>query len=160
MELHIQALREFAKGHCRYSIIHGVTHWDRVYDNGLRLLTPEVNANVVAAFAYLHDSCREDDGYDEEHGPRAAEMIKTIRTTLLAFLSDEEFDMLTEACRHHTTMQKSGNPTVDACFDADRLDLWRVGIEPDPDRMATKQGAHIASTTFWEPLIRSYADIY
>lgn len=48
MEPHIQALREFSKGHCRYSIIHGVTHWDRVYNNGMRLLTPEVNANVVA----------------------------------------------------------------------------------------------------------------
>lgn len=155
MEPHIQALREFSKGHCRYSIIHGVTHWDRVYNNGMRLLTPEVNANVVAAFAYLHDSCREADGYDEEHGPRAAEMIKSIRSTLLAFLSDEEFELLTEACRHHTTMPKSGNPTVDACFDADRLDLWRVGIEPDPERMATKQGAHIASTTYWEPLISS-----
>lgn len=160
MELHIQALREFTKGHCRNSVIHGVTHWERVYKNGLRLLTPEVNANVVAAFAYLHDSCREDDNYDEEHGPRAAEMIKSIRHTLLEFLSDEEFGMLTEACRNHTTAQKSGNPTVDACFDADRLDLWRVGIEPDPERMATKQGAYIASTTFWEPLIRSYADIY
>lgn len=160
MEQNIQALREFAIGHCQYSVIHGVAHWDRVYQNGQQLLTPEVNAKVVAAFAYLHDSCREDDAYDEEHGPRAAEMIKSIRTTLLAYLSDEEFELLTQACRHHTTMPKSGNPTVDACFDADRLDLWRVGIEPDPPRMATERGAYIATITDYEPLLRTYGDVY
>lgn len=29
-------------------------------------------------------------------------------------------------------------------FDADRLDLMRVGITPDPERMATERGAYYA----------------
>jgi len=33
---------------------------------------------------------------------------------------------------------------VNACFDADRLDLGRVGIMPDPDKMATVQGRIMA----------------
>jgi uncharacterized protein len=28
--------------------------------------------------------------------------------------------------------------TVQACWDADRLDLWRVGVTPDPLRLATQ----------------------
>ena len=36
------------------------------------------------------------------------------------------------------------NPTIDACFDADRLDLGRVGITPDPNRMATEKGKEMA----------------
>ena len=34
--------------------------------------------------------------------------------------------------------------TVNACFDADRLDLGRVGIIPNPDKMATVQGRILA----------------
>ena len=32
----------------------------------------------------------------------------------------------------------------DACFDADRLDLGRVGITPDPKKMATERGKEMA----------------
>lgn len=33
---------------------------------------------------------------------------------------------------------------ANACFDADRLDLGRVGITPNPDKMATVQGRILA----------------
>ena len=39
---------------------------------------------------------------------------------------------------------KTGNPTIDACFDADRLDLGRVGVTPNPDRLATEKGKWMA----------------
>ena len=54
---------------------HGISHWKRVERNGLLLATLECYVTVIRLFAYLHDSCREDDSYDEEHGPRAAKMI-------------------------------------------------------------------------------------
>ena len=126
------------------SFFHGIDHWDRVFNNGLLLITPEVNPLVVGLFAYLHDSCRENDGQDLEHGPRAAEFIDTLRTTLLKDVSDEDIYLLKEACRLHTSTDKTGNPTIDACFDADRLDLERVGIIPDPERMATEKGKELA----------------
>ena len=34
--------------------------------------------------------------------------------------------------------------TMYACFDADRLDLGRVGITPDPKKMATAKGKELA----------------
>jgi len=124
---------------------HGIGHWNRVRKNGISLLTPEVDRVVVLYFAYLHDSCREDDWEDLDHGERAAQWIGTIRTTLLQYLTDDQVAKLQTACRLHTTTHKTGDPTIDACFDADRLDLWRVGIKPDPKRMATAIGAQLAA---------------
>ena len=81
------------------------------------------------------------DGYDVEHGPRAAELIDQIRDTVLGFLDDKQIGLLKDACTFHTTCPRTGNPTIDACFDSDRLDLPRAGIIPDPTKMATKEGA-------------------
>lgn len=142
---HVRALWELGA-------THGVRHWDRVYENGMRLLTPEVNPLVVGLFAYLHDSCRRNDGRDPMHGPRAAKFIDTIRTSLFASVTDEEIDLLKQACRLHTCAHKTGNPTIDACFDADRLDLWRVGIIPNPKYLATEKGKEIARNTNYDDL--------
>ena len=109
---------------------------------------------VVSLFAYLHDSCRNDDGEDYQHGERAAEWMETLRDSYLRTLTDEEYSLLKEACRLHTIEHKTGNPTIDACFDADRLDLWRVGITPNPYRLATEKGKEIACNTDYEPLVR------
>lgn len=124
--------------------MHGVAHWERVERNGLLLATPECDVTVIRLFAYLHDSCRENDGYDLEHGPRAALMMESLRDSLLKDLSDEQFSLLQQACRQHTSTRSTGNPTIDACFDADRLDLGRVGIQPDPEKMATARGKEMA----------------
>ena len=108
------------------------------------LATPECDVTVIRLFAYLHDSCRENDGYDLEHGPRAAQMMESLRDNLLKDLSDEQFLLLQQACRLHTSTHSTGNPTIDACFDADRLDLGRVNIKPDPEKMATERGKEMA----------------
>ena len=142
----IEKVREFATGHARMGkdSIHGISHWDRVAQNGMSLNVPGADLEVVLCFAYLHDVERLHDGYDEEHGPRAAELIDQIRDSVLGFLDDNQIDLLKEACSLHTTCVATGNPTIDACFDSDRLDLTRVGITPDPDKMATKEGAELA----------------
>ena len=141
----IEPIKQWAISRWTLGTLHGISHWERVERNGLLLATPECDVTVIRLFAYLHDSCREDDGYDEEHGPRAAKMIEGLRKTLLKDLSDEQFKMLQEACRLHTSTHRTGNPTIDACFDADRLDLGRVGITPDPEKMATERGKELAS---------------
>lgn len=123
---------------------HGISHWKRVAENGVKLQTLDVDPIVVQYFAYLHDSYREDDGEDCMHGERAAEWIITLRDTYLRYLTDLQFHQLQEACRLHTVEHRTGDPTIDACFDADRLDLWRVGIKPDPNLMATEIGADLA----------------
>ena len=71
--------------------------------------------------------------------------MSTFRNTILKDFTDEEESLLEKACRYHTTEHRTGNPTIDVCFDADRLDLCRVGIVPNPKRMATEQGAYYAA---------------
>ena len=124
--------------------VHGIEHWRRVERNGLLLATEDVNTKVVRLFAYFHDHKRMDDGWDLSHGQRAAENLDNLRTTLLSDLTEEEFYMLRRACLEHTVTQRTGIPTIDACFDADRLDLPRVGYRPDPLLMASPLGAAFA----------------
>lgn len=146
MKKNIEKVREFAIGHARTgkNSIHGIDHWDRVARNGEALHVPGADMEVVLCFAYLHDVERQSDAYDVEHGPKAAELIDQIRESVLGFLNDKQIGLLKDACTFHTTVPRTGNPTIDACFDADRLDLPRAYIIPDPDKMATKEGAEMA----------------
>ena len=146
----ITEIKQFAEKGWTLGATHGLSHWQRVERNGVLLSTENgafregINIKVVRAFAYLHDKCRVDDWEDLEHGVRAADMLPDIRNTILRDFTDEEVALLEQACRYHTTRRRMGNPTVDVCFDADRLDLGRVGITPDPKKMATEQGAYYA----------------
>ncbi len=147
-DVHIEELRNFAMAHaCRGEMsVHGIDHWDRVARNAELLKTEEVDVLVVKAFAYIHDVERENEDDDPCHGPRAARLVGKIRSSVLAFLNDREIEQLKTACRLHTSTWRTDDATVNACFDADRLDLGRVGILPSPDKMATREGARIAST--------------
>lgn len=154
----IHPIIDFATGGWVLGDTHGLPHCQKVERNGIILglgiregnlcFREDVNMRVVRAFAYIHDKYRVNDGPDDEHGSRAAEVIPAIRNTVLKDLTDDEIILLEKACRYHTTEQRTGIPTVDVCFDADRLDLGRVGIEPDPKKMATHQGAYY-STCLW-----------
>ena len=124
---------------------HGVEHWDRVANFGRMLYQEGADMDVIMAFAYLHDSERMDNGYDVEHGARASKLIDTIRHTELRALNDEQIRKLKRACELHTIEHRTGDITIDICFDADRMDIGRVGIKPLPERMATKRGAELVS---------------
>lgn len=141
----IEQVKQWALSRWTLGETHGLSHWERVERNGQLLATPECDLTVIRLFAYLHDSCRESDGYDVQHGPRAAKMMNDLRHTLLKDLSDHQFELLQTACYLHTTTHRTGAPTIDACFDADRLDLGRVDITPDPAKMATEKGKELAS---------------
>lgn len=140
----IEKVKQWAVSRWTLGDLHGVSHWERVDRNGQMLATPDCDLTVIRLFAYLHDSCRVDDSYDVQHGPRAAKMIVSLRKTLLKDLTDHQFELLQTACYLHTTAHSTGDQTIDTCFDADRLDLGRVGITPDPRKMATKRGKKVA----------------
>ena len=117
---------------------HGIAHWARVLENGLRL-TEETGANVevVRLFAVLHDSQRVSEATDPDHGSRAAEFARELRG-LMFDLSDHEFRLLDRACAGHTHERTHPDITIQTCWDADRLDLGRVGITPHPSRLCTE----------------------
>lgn len=135
----------------KWSTLHGVDHWRRVERNGRILATqPGVNETVVRLFALFHDSQRQDDGFDLEHGPRAAEYVRMLHGVVFE-LPDDDFERLQYACEWHTTGGQHDDLTIGACWDADRLDLGRVGIIPSAEYMSTDLGREIANYGSLQP---------
>jgi uncharacterized protein len=91
---------------------------------------------VIELFAFLHDVRRLHDGGDREHGARAALLVRELGPGPLA-ISGEEAELLAYACRHHSDGLLDADVTAQTCWDADRLDLGRVGIQPSPERLCT-----------------------
>ena len=118
---------------------HGKCHWLRVLRNGREIAAATgANLRVVELFAVLHDSKRENNGHDPQHGPRAAERARSLCGQWFE-LSASELGVLCRACVLHADgFTTDAEPTVLACWDADRLDLGRVGIVPAPDRLCTQ----------------------
>jgi uncharacterized protein len=115
--------------------IHGAPHWSRVRRNGLILAAHTgANVRVVEYFAFIHDLGRENDHHDPEHGYRAAEIAQNIAGDLIE-VTESELQLLMEACCGHSDGHLVADVTVMTCWDADRLDLGRVGIRPDPERL-------------------------
>jgi len=118
--------------------IHGSPHWRRVARLGLRIAELEgADALVVALFAVCHDVARVHDGPDFEHGPRAAELVTTTLAPRLG-LEPAQLDRLLQAVSGHTDGKVSDDPTIGACWDADRLDLVRIGFEVQPKLLSTR----------------------
>ena len=117
--------------------VHGVSHWARVLENG-RKLAPLTGANitVVELFAVLHDAKRNNEGFDFVHAPAGAKYAAELRGSVFQ-LDETDFSLLYQACRDHTKGFTHADITVQTCWDADRLDLSRVGIIPKPKRLCT-----------------------
>ena len=134
-ELLYHLLEQFPLGN---SVIHGEGHWKRVLYNG-RMIAKETgaNLNVVELFAVMHDCKRDNEHYDLEHGRRAAEYVHKVRGKWF-YITDEETELLVEACKYHSDGLVEGDITIQTCWDSDRLELGRVGIKPLPERMCTE----------------------
>ena len=153
---------------CDWWGYHGVRHWARVRANTrlFRLTEPvevsgqsihfypglrqHIDQVVCDLFAVFHDACRVNEHDDPSHGARGAALARRLRGRYFQ-ISDEQMDQLVHACVHHTDGLRDGPPTVQACWDADRCDLPRVGIEIDPRRLC-----HPISTAHpvWQRMVK------
>lgn len=129
------------------SRLHGLDHWWRVWQNA-KLLTANmssVDLEVVALFALFHDSMRQNDGVDPGHGNRGYKLWERIHQLegLADFLSQNQNELLFEACVEHSNGERSIDPTIAVCWDSDRLDLHRKGIWPDPRYMSSQAGLEL-----------------
>jgi uncharacterized protein len=111
--------------------LHGPHHWARVLMFARRLsLDRPVRAGVVERFAMLHDACRVSDGPDAGHGQRAAALARRLQGRLYR-LDDADAALLERALGGHAgTAPDPGDETIRICWDAERLDLGRLGITP------------------------------
>ena len=92
----------------------------------------------VELFGFLHDCRRSSDGTDPAHGERAADFLREINGRFFS-LARAELRDLELACRDHSEGYLQANIAVQTCWDADRLDLGRIGIRPDPARLCTAE---------------------
>jgi hypothetical protein len=67
---------------------------------------------------------------------RGAKLAFELRGDLF-LLNDDDFELLYEACAHHTDGLIEADATIQTCWDADRLDLGRIGLMPEGKKLCT-----------------------
>ena len=63
-------------------------------------------------------------------------------------LSPDRLRLLTQACARHADGLTSADPTIGACWDGDRLNLWRCGVAP-ARRLLSTAAARSAEVHDW-----------
>lgn len=146
-EIDFSSLWEIVSGQfqCGCHSDHGPEHWRRVERNGL-LIAEHTGADVVVVrlFALFHDSRRQNEFTDPDHGKRGAAYARELRGSHFQ-ISEAQLGLLEFACTWHTETSHYPDLTIGTCWDADRLDLGRVGIVPDPNYMNTDSGRQLAN---------------
>ena len=112
----------------------GIDHIARVIENGVIL--SEINAsnlNVIIVYAFFHNIMKNNNEQDIGHGERSAKFLRHYEDKIN--LSEEEFDMVYEACRDHSDVLFNDNKHIADCWDSDRLDIMRRGLYPNKEKL-------------------------
>ena len=132
---------------------HGVYHWHRVYKNALQLANYyKVESRVFMLFALFHDSKRANENIDPQHGRRGAKYAQLLQNDIstLKELNNGDFALLEYACSSHTKtdFQHSLADSLIAkiCWDADRLDIGRVGYIVDLEYLCTDYAKELVNS--------------
>jgi uncharacterized protein len=129
--------------------VHGPSHWARVRSHGFTVGNATgADLLVVELFAFLHDSQRENEGVDPNHGSRAAEYASSLNRGYFD-LNGDQLDMLCLAMRGHSDGGIHPEATIQTCWDADRLDLGRVGTKPKARYLSIEGIKHIEEAYAW-----------
>jgi uncharacterized protein len=125
----------------RFSPLHGEDHLRGVAHAGLVVgaSTQGADLRIVFLFGLLHDGQRWNEYDDPDHGQRAADLLPGLKRDGLLDLPEAEEWLLVMACRLHSEGSTSSDPTVGSCWDADRLNLWRLGWTPAESLLSTTE---------------------
>ena len=116
---------------------HSLDHWVRVLTNGRKLAElTGANLKVVELFSVFHDARRFNEGYDPGHGLRGAQFAAEMQGEWFD-ATKREMELLVYACENHSDGLTDADITVQTCWDADRLDLGRVGTTPKAEYLCT-----------------------
>lgn len=122
------------------SPLHGELHWRAVAAAGIEIASSvSERSDIALAFGMIHDSQRERDDWDPDHGVRAANWL-ICSVTLASLIGTEERELLASACLYHDRGMTTQNPLIGTLWDADRINLWRVGLCPDESYFSVLSG--------------------
>ena len=134
---------------------HGLNHWRRVGMISEYLAKEtEADKDILTLFSVLHDSCREGEFIDIDHGLRAAEYVDNLFKRGLLSINQDQLEKLKHACKYHNSHEaKSDDITIQICWDSDRLDLVRIGEEPNHEYLYTSLAKQKEAISFARLLI-------
>jgi uncharacterized protein len=117
------------------TFIHGLPHLRQVAYVAARLAACE-GADWMQAMVggFLHDCARKDDGGGQEHAFESARVAKVV---LGRHYSNMDVQRLLYAISHHAGGSTTQDPLIGSIWDADRLDLVRLGAEIDQGLLST-----------------------
>lgn len=160
----IDELRQFTYIDSR---LHGPAHWVRVHRFGTMLANSlnlsEREARCVEVFSFTHDLARIDDGGGNQHAIDGAIHAFKVMDAIFPDLDEAQQQLISAAIRYHSDGLRADEAyyrgfieinewsedvlinTVGCCFDADRLDLLRLGVEPHERYMSTGYWADVLS---------------
>src|ERR1700694_1219614 len=100
-----------------HSTIHGEQHWQCVARIGAHLArAPDAAAlRFTLLFAVLHDSRRENDNYDPEHGHRAAELVDELACDGRLRVDPGLRLRLRDAIARHNDGETTTDPMIGVC---------------------------------------------
>ncbi len=121
---------------CGGLVLHGISHLRRVAILSGRLANAvgeDVESAVVMGF--LHDCARRNDKNDIDHA-RDSEVLA--RGLIERFYSHLDVDRICEAIAGHADGEVTSDPFTGCLWDADRMELKRIGRTIDLDLLSTK----------------------
>ena len=127
---------------CGGLVLHGISHLRRVAILSGRLANAvgeDVESAIVMGF--LHDCARRNDKNDIDHA-RDSEVLA--RGLIERFYSHLDVDRICEAIAGHADGDVTSDPFTGCLWDADRLELKRIGRTIDLDLLSTKVAKRLA----------------
>jgi hypothetical protein len=124
---------------------HSLAHLLEVAQLGAWLALREgVNPIPVALFGLLHDATRMDDGPESGHAEAAAALFDLMQASDIRYLLlPRDAERVRAAIAGHAYGERSQDPLVGVCWDADRARLaWERGVSPR--FFSTRSGLQLA----------------
>lgn len=160
IKLHPTLLEALKENFClKDSDYHNIKHWNRVYKISKFISSHyNIESDIFKYFALFHDVGRKDDDHNFEHGEDGRKLAIKYRKYI--DLNDDEFEKLIYACKWHTKPLDINNKLykdkiVTICWDSDKLDLVRLNIQINNDKLFNKFSKSTEALNFAKTLFKN-----
>lgn len=145
MRVDFEQVRNIAFKHMKLKKgLHGFGHIERVVEYAKLIAKKECPGKYedIIVGAYLHDVGRIDDSENNEHALKSAEIAEFLISRHWPWLDKKK---IVEAIKYHADGDVTDDHVIGAIWDADRLDLDRIGKVIDCNLLSTKTAKKILS---------------